>query len=83
MSEFTVVVYIPQEGEVLLTRPLAEEDTTDLRHWADLVANQLEQEISDEGGFIPNCCGDIRVEIRRDPDNAVAIWSGQSFYFEH
>lgn len=36
----------------------------------------------DRSGYVPSCCGDLRVEFRRDPDNAVAIYCGESFYFE-
>lgn len=82
--EFTVVVYIPagpEEGDVLLRRPLTEDEPLDARHWAQWVANEQERDLDDSDGHIPNCAGDIRVEFRRDPDNPVVIFSGESFYF--
>ena len=82
--EFVVVVFIPtgpQAGEVLLQQPMESSDPMDARHWAQHVADAQERELSETDGHIPNCAGDIRVEFRRDPDNAVVIFSGESFYF--
>jgi len=82
--EFTVVVYIPEgpsQGEVLLQRPVDPDEAMDARAIAQEVADEQEQELSQDDGHIPNCSGDLRVEFRRDPDNAVAIYSGESFYF--
>ncbi|MBJ6984013.1 hypothetical protein [Luteimonas sp. MC1750] len=83
--EFTVVAYVPtgpEEGHIHLQRPLGPDELVDPRSFAEEVANSLEREISDEGGHIPNCAGDLRVEIRRDPGNSTVIWSGESFYFK-
>ena len=82
--EFTVVVYHPegpQAGEVLLQQALEADDPMDERFWAQKVADQMEQELDDSDGHIPNCSGDIRVEFRRDPENSTVIFSGESFYF--
>ena len=43
--------------------------------------DEQEQELSDSDGHIPNCGGDLRVEFRRDPENSVVIFSGESFYY--
>ena len=82
--EFTVVVYIPegpQSGEVLLRRPLDADEVMDARAFAVEVADEQERELAEKGGHIPNCSGDLRVEFRRDPDNSVVIFSGESFYY--
>lgn len=82
--EFTVVVYIPegpQAGEVLLQRPVEPNEAMDARAIAQSVADEQEQELADSDGHIPNCGGDLRVEFRRDPDNSVVIFSGESFYY--
>ena len=78
-----VVVYSPQTNEVYLSRELTDDEIMDERVFADMVADCYGVEIDDSDGYIPNCSGDIRVEFRRDPENSVAIFSGESFYFKH
>lgn len=41
----------------------------DERFFADMVADCYGVEIDDSDGYIPICCGDIRVEFRPDPGN--------------
>ena len=77
-----VVVYSPQTNEVYLSRELTDDEIMDERFFADMVAGWYGVEIDDSDGYIPNCSGDIRVEFRRDPENSVAIFSGESFYFK-
>ena len=77
-----VVVYSPQTNEVFLSRELADDEIMDERFFADMVADCYGVEIDDSDGYIPNCSGDIRVEFKRDPENSVAIFSGESFYFK-
>lgn len=94
-----VVVYANvglDQGMVYLARELADDELLDERRFADEVARERDCEIADPDGYIPNCCGDIRVEfldgppdIERDERNgcdrylgSVCIWSGESFYFK-
>lgn len=77
-----VVAYEPSTDEEFLRRELLDDEIMDERKFADDVAEAFDLEIDDSDGSIPNCCGDIRVEFRRDPDNEVLIWSGESFYFK-
>ena len=77
-----VVVYSPQTNEVYLSRELTDDEIMDERIYADMVADWYDMEIDDSDGYIPNCSGDIRVEFRRDPENSIAIFSGESFYFK-
>jgi hypothetical protein len=60
------------------------------RKFADRVAGFLGTEVVEPSGYIPNCCGDIRVEFTEheptvDADGrylgSVCIWSGESYYF--
>lgn len=76
-----VVVYSPSDESVYLSRELGDAEYLDARAFADEVADQLGVKISEHSGYVPSCCGDIRVEFRPDPDNAGHIWSGESFYF--
>jgi hypothetical protein len=60
------------------------------RTFADQVADEREATIAEPDGYIPNCCGDLRVEFTdRVPhvigeryQGSTCIWSGASFYFE-
>jgi hypothetical protein len=81
-DSMTVVVYSPSTDEIYLQRELGDEEIMDARVFADQVADEFCAEIDDSDGYIPNCCGDIRVEFRPDPDNPTHIWSGESFYFK-
>ena len=79
-----VVVFNPESNEVYLSRELTDDEIMDERIYADMVADWYGVEIDDSDGYIPgrHCCGDIRVEFKRDPENSVAIFSGESFYFK-
>ena len=77
-----VVAYNPSTDEIYLSRELGQDEIMDERIYADMVADWYGVEIDDSDGYIPNCCGDIRVEFKRDPENSVAIFSGESFYFK-
>ena len=88
-----VIVYCNEgmdSGYVYLCRELADDEIMDARRFADQVAESLEQEIDDSDGYIPNCCGHIRVEFMDRVPNvqgerfqgATCIWSGESFYFK-
>ena len=76
-----VKAYSPESGEVYMLRELDGDEIMDERSFADQVANEFFYSVIEEpNGFIPNCCGDIRVEFLEDPENDVHIWSGESFY---
>lgn len=92
-----VIVYANEgwdQGLVYLCRELSDDETMDERRFADEIAAQYDREIADPDGYIPNCCGDLRVEFMehkpacetRDGDTrflgATCIWSGESFYFK-
>lgn len=94
-----VIVYANEgmdQGYVYLTRELGDDEELDERTFADQVASMLDREIDESDGYIPDCCGDIRVEfldgapaIERDERNdcdryqgSVCIWSGESYYFK-
>ncbi len=94
-----VIVYCNEgmdQGYVYLCRALADDELLVERAFADEVAEQFCTTIAEPDGYIPNCCGDIRVEftdhqpaIEHDAHNdcdrylgSVCIWSGESFYFE-
>lgn len=75
-----VIIESPAGTEVY-RRELADSEVMDCREFADKYADSVGATISDESGHIPNCCGDVRVEFRPDPENHVHIWTGESFYF--
>lgn len=77
-----VVVFNPSSDEIYVSRELQDNEIMDERIYADMVADSFGVEIDDSDGYIPNCSGDIRVEFRRDPDNHVVIYSGESFFFK-
>lgn len=68
-----VVAYGPSTDEEFLRRELLDDEIMDERVFADEVARSFGLEIEEPKGWIFNCCGDIRVEFRRDPDNVVVI----------
>ena len=87
-----VVVYVNEgmdQGHVYLSRELADDEIMDERRFADEVARTYDQTIDTSDGYIPNCCGDLRVEFldyeprieRERYLGSVRIWSGESFYF--
>jgi len=81
-EDMWVVVYNPETNEEYLRRTVGEHEHLDTLAIAQSIAEECDQLIAEPDGHIPNCCGDIRVEFRRDPDNDVCIWSGESFYFK-
>lgn len=86
MSEdMWVVVVVPEgpdAGMVYLARELDPDEPMNERAFADEAARSLGEEIDYSAGYVFSCCGDIRVEFRRDPDNPAVVWSGESFYFK-
>ena len=80
--EFWMVAYNPETGEELARIQWPDSEPMDTRAAAENIAASLGVSLSDENGFIPNCCGDLRIEFRRDPDNSAVIYTGESFYFE-
>ena len=71
-------------GEEVSRRELRGEEIIEERIYADAYANTIDSEVDvcEDGCacHVPSCSGDIRVEFRDDPDNAIRIWSGESFY---
>lgn len=77
-----VIVYCPDTNDTILSRELGDDEVMDTSKFADEVAEMFGVEIDDSVGYIPNCCGDLRVEFRPDIDNPVHVWNGESFYFK-
>jgi len=77
-----VVIYNPETNETIYQRRMGPYEIMDTRKFADRIADDYGTEIDDSNGYIPNCCGDIRVEFRPHRDNGNHIWSGESFYFK-
>lgn len=90
-----VIVYRnegPDAGHVYLNRPLGDDELLEESTFAAVVADELGAHLDEVNNeYIPNCCGDIRVEfMHREPHvvngrfmGAVTIWSGKSFYLTH
>lgn len=74
------VVITDQHGAVELSRELADDEVMDARQFAGKYADSLGVEIDDSEGDVFD--GDITVQFRPDPDNAVHVWSSESFYFK-
>ena len=78
-----VVIYEPENGDrVVYQRRLGPNEKMDLDRFAKLAADMFDADLDTSPGFIPNCCGNIRVEFRPRRDNGTVIWSGQSYYFK-
>ena len=78
-----VVITEPDTDEVVYSRQLGpNENINDCRKFADRYAESIGVEIAEPDGHIPNCCGDIRVEIRLRKKDSLHIWTGESFYFK-
>ena len=83
------------QGMVYYWSLLNGNDILDPDIYANKVANAMDVELAKESGYIPNSCGDMRVEfwfekpkfnINSDNSKSVArypvhIWSGKSYYF--
>ena len=87
-----VVVYCnegPDSGTVYYLKKLSENEPMAERAFAERVAGSLGYDLAEENGYIPNCCGDIRVEfVDHEPSivgeryqGSTRIWSGRSYYF--
>ena len=68
-------------GEEVARRQLPEDYVLDEDIYATQYADMIGVSLATNDGYIPDCCGDLRIEFREDPDNTVHIWSGQSYYF--
>lgn len=88
-----VIGYAPEgwdAGTVYLCRKLSDDETMSEERFADEIARSIGLEIDASDGYIPNCCGDLRVEfMEHEPrviderfQGATCIWSGESFYFK-
>lgn len=86
-----VIVYCNEgleSGMVYYTQKLAEDERMDADSFAARVAGSLGLELAPRTGYIPNCCGDMRVEFVDHEPNVIAeryqgstcIWSGESYY---
>ena len=79
-----VFVTDPSSDEVLMTRVLGDDEILDpiiyAREWANANGVELDETSEEEGGYIPDCSGHIRVELREDPDNTVCIWTGRNYF---
>lgn len=78
-----VIIDDVQTGERLMERELGEETILDEEIFAREIADRYGVDLDDPEEGILSCFGDIRVEFRSDPNNAVCIYSGRSFYFKH
>jgi hypothetical protein len=76
-----VFVTDPASDSVLMTRELHAEEILDpiiyAREWADANGVEIDE---DDKGYIPDCSGHIRVELREDPANTVHIWSACNYF---
>lgn len=94
-----VVIYHPEgpdEGYVLMTRELGDDEILDERAFADRWAEQMDCTIVDPNGDIPDGSGDLCVEFIDGPPNLdrnegrgydiylppVCIWSSECFYVD-
>jgi hypothetical protein len=81
-----VFVTDPASNEVMMTRELRDEEILDpiiyAREWANANGVEIDETSEEEGGYIPDFSGDIRVELREDPANLVHIWSGRNYYIK-
>ena len=78
-----VKAYNPESGQVYLLRELAGDEIMDAQAFADQIAQDyFGAEINASSGFVPNCCGDIRVEFLYVPESAWRVWTGESFYIK-
>lgn len=79
-----VFVTDPASNSVLMTRELRDDEPLELivyaREWAKANGVEIDETSEEEGGYIPDCSGHIRVELREDPDNTVHIWSGRNYF---
>lgn len=76
-----VFVTDPASNSVLMTRELRDDEPLELivyaREWAQANGVEIDE---DDTGYIPDCSGHIRVELREDPANTVHIWSGCNYF---
>lgn len=76
-----VFVTDPASGETLMTRELRDEEILDpiiyAREWAQANGVEIDE---DDPGYVPDCSGHIRVELREDPNNTVHIWNGANYF---
>ena len=77
-----VIVYNPNTNDVYYQRRMGPNEKMIERKFADQIAAEFDATIADSDGYIPNCCGDLRVEFRRSLKDECCIWSGESFYLE-
>lgn len=76
------IVIDPSSGEEQARWLLGDSEPLNCDTYAARYADCVGMSIAPSTGHIPNCCGDFRVELRKDPNNSVCIWSGESYYFE-
>jgi len=57
---------------------LADNDTLDPDHWADVYANSMGIDLSSDGE-VPDGCEDFSVVITEDPDNTAVCWKSKNY----
>lgn len=69
-------------NEELFSRTLAPYEPLDCNYFARRYANTIDANLALPDGWIPDGCGDIRVEIRQQKNNATVIWTAAEYYLE-
>jgi hypothetical protein len=72
----------PSTDEELFSRTLAPYEPLDCDYFARRYANTIDANIAPNDGWIPDGCGDIRVEIRNQKNNATVIWNSAEYFLE-
>lgn len=73
---------ISSRGEDVFTRRLAPYEPLDCDYYARRYANSVDATITPSHQYIPDDCGDIRVEIRQQKNNSTVIHASSEYYLE-
>lgn len=73
---------ISSRGEDVFTRRLAPYEPLDCDYYARRYANSVDASLAKTDGWVPDDCGDIRVEIRQQKNNATVIHASSEYYLE-
>lgn len=77
-----VIAYNPETSEQFMTRRMGINEKMDEDVIAARIAASVGASLDTSGGYIPNCCGDLRIEFRPSLKNETHIWGGKNFFFK-
>lgn len=78
----TMYLLIEPRNEPEIIRPLSDNEPLDCDVYAAAYADSLGADIAAPDGYIPDNCGDFRIELLPDPNNRTHVRKATEYFLE-